>query len=770
VVWWGVEEPIRRQPAYRHGTSLERKQWACAAGPANFTDRTVDSTLARTILATLPVVYEKPDVTSNPRRSTLPTLAAFAVALIALAVPAPVAEAQAQGQTPLAAPARGNQTWRDALADSLVRRAIDRRSVQLADSTLLSYTASAHGFLAFLAQLGEGVIIPPKVVQSEELQLSIAWWQPGRSAQRLVGRRDTTLLPADVGYYRDRYSVVLDNLPDRIRLGDGQDVRDVPHPLAALAPRIYEYAMGAVLRIRIPGREIVVDEVKFRPRNAALPAAVGSVYLDRETGAVVRLSMTFTRAAIIDKRIETLVVTLENGLVRERYWLPRRQEVEVSRGSTWFDIPARGIVRGRWEISGYTVNERIAPSTMLLPRWSAAPRDSAKAYPFTGRVIDALPPEIQIASSEEVVRARVQAEAAIRSSMLSRPASASVTGRGISDLARFSRTEGLAIGMGASHRSSLGVQVGGRVRYGLGDRQLKGQVAIGPVPAFGRTPLIQLFAERDYRDLAFAERAGVTNSMAAALFGSDYSTQVDTRAIGVLWRRRPTSAFSGRLAYESDRPLSVQASPLSGRFASALAAWEIEGVRADVQGTGGWVGADARGARGNWSLQLSAGSYERNETLVARAQGLVQITKPLGGDRALFLQTFAGVAGGRDLPPQWLIFAGGPWSAPGYEFHAFASRAMLSQRVEFRQPIPAPSIPLKRWGKSPPHITLAPFVQLLATASGTPDRPTAAALRPSAGMGVLFFYDLVRADVSRGVRDGQWRFAIDIDRGFWGIL
>ena len=704
-------------------------------------------------------------------RKGLALRAAVLIAVTAIAVTTPGHRVQAQQeQASAAGAARGNQAWRNARADSLVRRAIARRSVQLADSTLLSYTASAHGFLAFLAQLGEGVIIPPRVVQSEELQLSIAWWQPGRSAQRLVGRRDTTLLPADVGYYRDRYSVVLDNLPDRIRLGDGQDVRDVPHPLGAVAPRQYEYAMGSVLRIRIPGREIVVDEVKFRPRDASLPAAVGSVYLDRETGAVVRLSMTFTRAAIIDKRIETLVVTLENGLVRERYWLPRRQEVEVSRGSTWFDIPARGIVRGRWEISGYTVNERIPPSTMVLPRWSAVPRDSAKAYPFTGRVIDALPPEIQMASSEEVVRARVQAEAAIRSSMLSRPATVSVTGRGISDLARFSRTEGLAIGIGASHRSNLGVQLGGRLRYGLADKQLKGQVAIGPIPAFGRTPLVQLFAERDYRDLAFAERAGVTNSLSAALLGSDYTTQVDTRAIGLLWRRGPTSALTWRLAYENDRPLSVRASSVSGRFAPTLAARAIAGVRAEVQGLGGWVGADERSARGNWSLRMSVGSFENNEILVARAHGLVQMTKPLGGDRALFLQTFAGVAGGRDLPAQWLIFAGGPWSAPGYDFHTFASRAMLSQRVEFRQPVPAPSIPLSRWGKSPPHVTLAPFVQLLATASGTPDRPTLAALRPSAGIGMLFFYDLVRADVARGLRDGRWRFAIDIDRGFWGIL
>jgi hypothetical protein len=61
---------------------------------------------------------------------------------------------------------------------------------------------------------------------------------------------------------------------------------------------------------------------------------------------------------------------------------------------------------------------------MLLPRWSSAPRDSLRAHPFEGRVVDALPPEIQVASSEEVVRARVQAENAVRAAMLARPATA----------------------------------------------------------------------------------------------------------------------------------------------------------------------------------------------------------------------------------------------------------------------------------------------------------------------------------------------------------
>jgi hypothetical protein len=678
--------------------------------------------------------------------------------------------------------------WRSATADSLVARAIARRRLQLADSTLLSYTADAHGYLAFLGQLGDGTWIPPKVVQSEELALTIAWWQPGQSAQRLVGRRDTTLLPSDVGYYRDRYGVVLDNLPDRIRLGDSQDVRDVPHPLAGAASSIYEYAMGSPLTIRIPGREILVDEVKFRPRDANTAAAIGSVYLDRASGAVVRLSMTFTRAAILDKRIETLVVTLENGLVRERYWLPRRQQVEVSRGSTWFDLPTRGIVRGQWEISGYTVNEKVPDATKLMPRWSSAPREELKRHPFTGRVVDVLPPEIQVATSEDVVQARMQAEAAVRSAMLARPATAAVSTRGISDFGRFSRAEGLALGIGGAHKSSTGIMLTARARYGFSDEQVKGQVAIGRVPAFGRTPTWQLFAEREYRDLAFAERAGVTNSLGAALFGSDYTTQVDTRAVGIQWRRSPVSRFTWRVAAEDERATRVNARAVSGAFLPTIPAWPLRGVRAEVQGLGGWIASSPGGTRGLWQLQASTGAFERGDDafyadataqkerdvvftgqrpLVARAQGQLQITKPLAGDRALFLQTMGGVSGGRDLPPQWLLYAGGPVSAPGYALNAFATQAMLSERLEVRASIRAPSIPLGKLGKSPPHITLAPFTQVLAVRGND---QTVSGVYSSVGIGTLFFYDLLRFDVARGLRGGGWRIAFDVDRGFWGML
>lgn len=694
-------------------------------------------------------------------------------------------------------------SWNDSLALDHVARAILRRGTQLTDSTLLDYRATAKGFLAFLAQLGEEFTDPPRVVQSEELALQVAWWQPGRSAQQLVGRRDTTLMPANVGYYRDRYGVVLDNLPDRIRLGDGFDVADVPHPLASGADTLYEYQRGETFSMRLPDRTLLVDEIRFRPRNVRAPRAVGSVYLDRESSAVVRLSLTFTRGAILDRRIETLVVTLENSLVRGRWWLPRRQEVEVVRRSTWLDVPVRGIVRGHWDVSQYEVNEGVDALTQQLPRWSSVSRDSLSRWEFTGRVVDVLPPDMRLARDDDVRSAQERAEAAVRAAALARPMTLAAAGRGVSDAIRHSRTEGLALGFGLAHRWPQAITLSGRVRYGVDDGAPKGRLALDLRPPLGGAPLAELFFERQYRELGNRERAGVTNSVASLFLGSDYTTPVDVLSLGAQWRPGASRRFTLRAAYEQEDALAVVSRPFSGLFAPVLPAWSLRGARVDlaVSGRAGTVGEVQRA----WSLRLigaqatgtrsverlvygvvAAGvpsldrpsdvNAAREETvrpLAFRLEADGRVELPLAHGLSLVASVQGGVTTGRDVPPQWLQFAGGPWSGPGYGFHAFAGRAIASPRLEMRLPVPFPSIGLGKYGRAPARAQLAPFAQVVLL-GGASDDPRVATytngVYPALGMGVLLFYDLLRVDVARGVHQGEWRFSLDVDRAFWGIL
>ena len=48
--------------------------------------------------------------------------------------------------------------------------------MQLADTGLADYTARAHGYVTFLAQLGDGFPLPPAVIKSDELMLEVETW------------------------------------------------------------------------------------------------------------------------------------------------------------------------------------------------------------------------------------------------------------------------------------------------------------------------------------------------------------------------------------------------------------------------------------------------------------------------------------------------------------------------------------------------------------------------------------------------------------------
>ena len=245
----------------------------------------------------------------------------------------------------------GAQTWNDPRSITLVARAIElRRLKQLADTGLRDYQASAHGYVTFLAQLGEGFHTPPKIIKSDELESEVYWQAPNQSKQIIIGRRDTLLLPTDIAYHRDHLGIVQNNFPNIIRVGEGDEVRDVPHPLSTYGQTQYDFALADSFAIGTGTQRIRVYEVKIRPKNDTLARVVGAVYLDASEGQVVRMNLSFTHAAFLDPALEELSIVLENRLVGGRFWLPSRQEIEIRRTGTWLDYPIRAIISGRWEI------------------------------------------------------------------------------------------------------------------------------------------------------------------------------------------------------------------------------------------------------------------------------------------------------------------------------------------------------------------------------------------------------------------------------------
>src|SRR2546428_222618 len=257
---------------------------------------------------------------------------------------------------PAALPA---QAWNDQAALALARRAIARRSRAAADTALRDYKAQAHGFLFFLGQFGEGLTEPPRLVKADQLELEVYWKAPGLSKQRIVGWRDRAELPTDIAYHRDHLGIIQNNFGAAMRLGEGDEVRDVPHPLAPGGPALYDYALGDTTTLALPRRVVRVVAVRVRPKDFGQPRIVGTLYLDAGTADLVRMAFNFTARAYLDPELEDVSIVLDNALWEDRFWLPYRQEIEIRRRATWLDIPARGIIRGRWQV------ERIAGEHVL---------------------------------------------------------------------------------------------------------------------------------------------------------------------------------------------------------------------------------------------------------------------------------------------------------------------------------------------------------------------------------------------------------------------
>src|SRR5258707_8252980 len=204
--------------------------------------------------------------------------------------------------------ALGAQEWNSDAALALARRAIERRDRTVNDTVLRDYKAQAHGFLFFLGQFGEGLTEPPRLVKADQLELEVYWKAPQLSKQRIIGWRDRAELPTDINYHRDHLGIVQNNFGAAIRLGEGDEVRDVPHPLAPQGTDVYDFALGDTSAIVLSQRAVQVVALHVRPKRFTDAAIVGTLYVDLESADLVRMAFNFTPKANPDPQPEDVVL------------------------------------------------------------------------------------------------------------------------------------------------------------------------------------------------------------------------------------------------------------------------------------------------------------------------------------------------------------------------------------------------------------------------------------------------------------------------------
>ena len=669
---------------------------------------------------------------------------------------------------PLAVPAA--QTWNSPAAVDLAQRAIARRTRAAADTTLRDYKAQAHGFLFFLGQFGEGLADPPRLVKADQLELEVYWKAPASSKQRVVGWRDRAELPTDINYHRDHLGIVQNNFGAAIRLGEGDEVRDVPHPLSAAGPALYDYALADSTTITFPQREVRVVALRVRPKDFAAPRIVGTLYVDAASADLVRLAFNFTPRAYLDAQLEDVSIVLDNALWEGRFWLPYRQELEIRRRATWLDVPARGIIHARWDIGGYVFNLGLAASWFQGEEITFLPKAERDSFPWPEPLADAIQTVAEPVRQSDLERVRAEVEQIAGRRALTGLKARRLGVRGLSDLVRANRVEGLTLGAGLVWRG------GGERRelrvvasYGFSDRRPKGSVAA--VDREGRGALeASLFREvRDVGD----ERviAPLLNSFASQEFGVDYGDYYLADGARLTYRHGSgvRGEWSAALGRETIRSLAVTAEPANGSFrpnpalGGGASGVDLAQLALRRRSEGFAVRRDL-----HYELVAETGRADGGTTYL-RVSGTGHLLLPAGATR-LLVRALGGVAT-HELPAHRSFVLGGRGTLLGDDFRRWGGGRMALAHLEWRVPVPFISLRLGPYTRTPRQLTVAPYLAAGWADRPVPGTPWAATpgTRVTLGLG-LEWLGVFRFEAGLGAESRRVGLALDVTRDFWGIL
>lgn len=662
-----------------------------------------------------------------------------------------------------------SQQWGDPAARELVSRAIARREAAEADSGLVRWEAQARGTVLFLTQLG-GESPPPRLIKADELVVEVYWEAPGHGKQRILAWRDRAWLPTDISYHRDHLGIVTNDFGPLIRIGEGDEVRDVPHPLSSASAGQYEFALGSAVTIESAGRSVTVRAVRVRPRDLAAPAVVGTLYLDDDTAALVRFRFSFTPSAYLEAALEDITVVLENALIGGRHWLPWRQGIEIRRRAGVVDFPARGIIRGAWELADFRLGADVAPRATAGPAIDGLRAPGGPGDSWEGTIEDRVAGLAEVGTTLSAAALRDEIRAVANRRLRSPGPPARLAAGRVSDLIRVNRVEGLRVGLGLTlrPRQRAGATASAWAGYGASSRRLTGRLDL--MLPLGPRVEIRGGVSRVVEDLAGEMPLSVPlNSLLAQEFGVDRGDWVEREA----WHLSGavggdgSSLLTVRLALERWHSVGTIATPSRGAYrpnphlgAERHGTMRIEWSRERIArpGASGQLQAAVEGG-------IGPGEYLRVEAEMARGV-------PLGAGEGR-----AQIAGGwstGQVPPSRQFVTGGWGTLPGEPYRAYGGRWAVLGRLEYLFPVTVPELPLGSYAGTGGRWLVGPFVAAGSGGGGVPgaDASWAASrgIRPVVGVAVEGFWGLIRAEVGWALRGGGTGGSVDLAKPWWGIL
>ncbi|UCG76988.1 MAG: hypothetical protein JSV95_06830 [Gemmatimonadota bacterium] len=650
--------------------------------------------------------------------------------------------------------------WNDRRSLEIVDAAIRTRQEAFSDSSLRSFEADAEGFVYLLAEI-EG---EERLVRADQVALHILWQAPDRVVQTIVGRRFDQRLPSSVRYHLDHLGITVDNFGSSIRIGEGDEVAGVRHPVWRGANRHYEYRLSDSTEIRFGRGRARVYEIEVRPLRFERPGVIGRLWIDRDTWAIARMSFTFTPVSYRDPRLAGLDVDVENALWDGRYWLPIRQVVEVRRSSTWLSFPISATIRTDHRIGAYRINQELAaPVSPGQTITAVGPELLARYENWEAELLDGpIDPGDTAAIDMEEVRAKAREIAGRR---------VVPTGRfklwlqGVSSLLRGRRAEGVLVGAGGESILPFGA-ARAWVGYPFGRQEVELLAEIDVDVGSDRLR-IEGYRHR-LSDVGPVQAAsGVVSSLSLAVDGEDFVDSFfrdGVRASLLFPLLQGTGSISA--AWESQTSATLSIGAEDARPVRPIRDGDLWSLTASLRPRL----PDLLGARSTGILDAEAGILDPEDE--GEFQGYVRWMfgvelnrrrpdSPWAWEAEIALALAAGT-----LPPQRLVLLGGRQTVPGYEFRRWGGdQAWLAEILGSRQL-------LGRW------LNLRAFASVGWVGVTTVSEEAANAfsalpsdgLRPSLGAGVGLLNDVLRVDVARGLDRGRWEWMISFNRSLWPIL